>query len=172
MIKVAITGPESTGKSWLAQNLASFYKTEWVKEFAREHIGTTGRNYTLNDIIYIAENQIFNEKRIANGNHKIIFSDTEMMVCKIWSEVKFGYCPEVILSHLRHQYYDLYLLCNIDLPWEEDPQREHPDLRKYLFDRYYMEMLALGWNFRVVSGTGLQRLENAIKFVEEAYSTR
>ena len=75
-----------------------------------------------------------------------------------------------ILENLTNQTYDLYLLCQIDTPWEDDPQREHPHLREHLFSLYYNEMQERGWNFRVVSGLGEVRLENAIKFVESSFT--
>ena len=62
--------------------------------------------------------------------------------------------------------YDLHLLTNIDLPWEEDPQREHPTLRKYFFDVYKNELDSAGIDYRIISGIGKARLDNAISAIE------
>lgn len=171
LIKIAITGPESTGKSWLAENLANYYKTKWVPEFAREYITKTGSRYSLSDIIYIAENQILSEVNLTKFCNRFLFADTEMLVCKIWSEVRFGTCPDIIKSYFDLQNYDLYLLCNIDLPWQYDPLREHPLMRRELFEMYHEELTRKNWNFRIISGTGQQRLKNATDFIDEIYSS-
>lgn len=170
LIRIAITGPESTGKSWLAENLAKHFNTNWVPEFARNYIARIGKTYTLSDIVYIAENQISSEKQLSKLSNRLIFIDTEMLVCKIWSEVKFGMCPEYIAESLARQNYDLYLLCNIDLPWADDPLREHPHFRIELFNMYLKEIKQKALNYRIISGFGHDRLKNAINIIEEFHS--
>lgn len=166
IIKIAITGPESTGKSRLAMELAEHYKTVYVPEFAREYIDHLDRPYTQEDILKIAKGQINGEECwIKKANH-ILFCDTELIVTKIWSEVKYGRCDRWILRKIKENKYDLFLLCDIDLPWEEDPQREHPHMREYLFTLYYDELVERGVPFKVISGSGQERLINAIGFVE------
>lgn len=171
--RIAITGPESTGKSLLAEQLAKHYQTRWVPEFARTYIDTLGRPYEEHDILTIAKGQLELEKageqslERGTGHEPYLFCDTELLVTKIWSEVKFGRCDPWILQRLDRHSYALYLLCYIDTPWEADPQREHPHLRERLFSLYYDEMLERGWNFRVVTGLGEARVRNAIKFIEE-----
>ncbi|MFH1297800.1 MAG: ATP-binding protein [Bacteroidota bacterium] len=180
--RIAITGPESTGKSMLAEQLANHYHTLWVAEFAREYIDQLGRPYEEHDILTIAGGQLNLEKEAEEalakekwihghaGRKQYLFCDTELLVTKIWSEVKFSRCDAWILKQLEVYSYDLYLLCYIDTPWEEDPQREHPHMREQLFNLYYDEMLERGWNFRVVSGLGEERLRNAIKFVDACFT--
>jgi len=168
-LKIAITGPESTGKSMLAEQLASHYRTVWVPEYARTYINRLNRPYNQEDILEIAKGQIRSEYEITTGGNKIMFYDTELIVTKIWSEVKYGNCNPWILSMIERNNYDLYLLCNIDLPWTEDPQREHPHLREYLFDLYLEEMKRRRFNYSIVSGTGKNRLGNALKIIEENF---
>jgi NadR type nicotinamide-nucleotide adenylyltransferase len=177
MIKrVAITGPESTGKSMLAKGLADYYKTAWVPEYAREYIDQLKRPYKEPDILEIAKGQLKWEKeaervmRKSRDGENFLFCDTEMLVTKIWSDVKFGRCDPWILNQLETHGYDLYLLCNIDIPWEFDPQREHPEMREQLFSLYYEELLERNLNFRVVSCLGEVRLRNAIKFIDSCFS--
>lgn len=166
MIKVAITGPESTGKSWLAENLARHYNTIWVPEYAREFLNQTGGEYTYDDILKIAEGQYKNENQLLEKANRLLFSDTEFLVTRIWCEVKYGkvhpWIEEMAVSHR----YDLYLLCDIDLPWEYDPLREHPEMRQLLYDKYKVALDALNVNYSVVSGSGDNRLKNAIEFVD------
>jgi nicotinamide riboside kinase len=61
-------------------------------------------------------------------------------VIKIWSEFKYGFCDPEILTLMKEQKYDLHLLADVDLPWEDDPLREHPDKRQELFDLYKAEL--------------------------------
>jgi len=160
--RVAITGPESTGKSWLSARLAECYHTVFVPEFAREYLNSLSRPYQETDLRVIAEGQWQNECRLEREANRVLFSDTELLVIKIWSEVRYGRCDRWILDRLERAPYDLYLLCDIDLPWEYDPPREHPDRREFLFSLYLNEMKRRRWNFRIISGIGEERLRNAL----------
>lgn len=169
LVKIAITGPESTGKSQLAEELAAYYHTVFVPEYARAFIDRLDRPYNREDILEIAKGQIREEERTIQRATRMLFCDTELIVTKIWSEVKYGMCDPWILEKIEENNYDLFLLCNIDLPWEEDPQREHPHMREKLFSLYYDELTERGFPFKVVSGTGRARLENAVKHVESFF---
>ncbi len=162
MIKISITGPESTGKSWLSSTLALIFGAPWVPEFAREYLNEINRPYTLEDVVYIAQRQRQAEIEAALSNPPILFCDTDMAVCKIWCEVKYGFCPPEILKLRKQDDYDLYLLTNIDLPWTYDPLREHPHMRRELFDIYFREMNQAGHPFEVVSGINGKRIESAV----------
>jgi len=169
MIKIAITGPESTGKSKLAEGLAAVYKTAFVPEFAREYLEDIGRPYDIHDVVEIARQQLKLEADAANLRPDILFCDTELTVCKIWCEVKFGYCPVEISQWAEAVDYDLYLLCDIDLPWEYDPLREHPNLREHLFSLYLSEMEKKKVPFGIVSGTGPRRIANALALLNRYF---
>jgi NadR type nicotinamide-nucleotide adenylyltransferase len=163
MIKrIAITGPESTGKSSLASELAAHYKTHWVPEFARGYLSELGRPYNYDDILVIARTQfqLNNETLLAND---FLFCDTELIVTKIWCEVKYGKCHPWIEEHISEQNFDFYLLTDIDLPWEPDPQREHPQMRQHLMELYVDELERLHFPYRIIGGQQEERLKNAIK---------
>jgi NadR type nicotinamide-nucleotide adenylyltransferase len=165
MIRISITGPESTGKSWLAQRLAEYYHTSWVPEFSREYLAEIHRPYDYDDILAIAQKQ-FERENAATGTN-ILFCDTDFCVTSIWCNVKYGKCHEWITEQLRENHYDLYLLCDIDLPWEYDPLREHPEMRSQLFNMYLDVMQKNSFNYRVVRGMDETRLNNAIGFIDE-----
>lgn len=166
MIRISITGPESTGKSWLAEHLAEHYEARWVPEYARQYLEKIVRPYNYDDILLIARNQFEEENKVAKST-ELVFSDTDFCVTSIWSNVKYGKCHEWITAKLEENHYDLYLLCNIDLPWQYDPLREHPGMRSELFVMYQNLLEKYGFNFRVVSGNGPDRLQNAITFVDD-----
>lgn len=169
MYRIAITGPESTGKSWLSEQLAMHYKTVYAPEFAREYLYTLNRNYNFEDLTIIAQGQIENEKKASKKARKFLFCDTELTVIKIWAEHKYKQCPSWVSRHLPLIRYDLYLLCNIDLPWEFDPLREHPHLREYFFDWYQRELSQRNLPFAIISGTGQERLQNAIHVIDKMF---
>jgi len=165
--RISITGPESTGKSWLAEQLAAHYHTIWVPEVAREYLLNLGRAYDFEDIVEIARAQLELENKLAGKAGSILFCDTDLLVPKVWSHFKYGKCDPWIEEMAKNHRYDLYLLCNIDLPWEDDPLREHPDRRKELFDFYLRELNELQTPYMIISGTGEERLRKAISAVDE-----
>jgi NadR type nicotinamide-nucleotide adenylyltransferase len=169
MKRVVITGPESTGKSWLAKNLAKHYDTVWVPEYARDYIASLKREYTQNDILYIAQQQLKLEQEQAQKANGLLFCDTSMLVTKIWSDFVFGSCPDWIEQQLDNHIYDLYLLCYIDTPWEEDPLREHPNKRKTLFSIYENELKQRDFPFEIITGLDTQRLNNAVHAIEKHF---
>lgn len=165
--RIAITGPESTGKSWLAAKLAQHYKTCWVPEYARTYLEATGGHYEAQDIETIARRHVAIEKSKLPCANKLLFTDTEMLVCKIWLEFVFGQQSDFIEKAVLQQNYDLYLLCDIDLNWEADPLREHPHHREELFAHYERWLNHYGFNYVKISGLDNKRLENAVKAVNE-----
>lgn len=146
----------------LARQLAEYFHTSWVEEYAREYIGELNRPYSEEDILQIAKGQLQREQEKEKHANGLFFADTELIVTKIWSEVKYGHCNRWILDNIILNPYELYLLCDIDLPWEADPQREHPHMRKELFMLYQNELEKRKAPYAIVSGLGDQRLRNAI----------
>ena len=153
----------------LSESLARYYHTAWVPEYAREYIDKLDRPYDQTDILKIAKGQLRNETRILKKATNFLFCDTEFIVTKIWSDVKYNRCDEWILGKIDGHKYDLYLLCYIDIPWEFDPQREHPQLREHLFDLYLQEMTERNLPFAVVSGLGEERLQNAVHIINSTW---
>jgi len=167
MIKrIAITGPESTGKSQLAMQLARHFKTVWVPEFARSYLDDLENKYEYKDLIIIGENQLNRENSFAKDANNFLFCDTDFTVLKIWSEDKFHQCDPWITDKYKTHIYDLYLLMDIDLQWSYDKQREDPKRRQYLFNWFKKELINLDVNLKIIRGNGDERLNSAIKHIQ------
>ncbi len=175
MKRIVIIGPESTGKSTMCKQLAELYDTVWCPEFAREYLLKQGMNYTFEDLTVIAKGQLELEKKIeTEAKNNIYFIDTDMYVMKVWHEVAFGRCPSWILKTISRTQYDLYLLCNTDLPWTKDELREYPDVnvRQKLFKTYKDIMINSGIAWAEISGTNEERLKLAGKAVDTIYKSK
>ena len=166
MKKIAITGPECTGKSRLARQLAEYFHTQWVPEYAREYIGGLNRPYQMDDLLRIAKVQVSLEDEKEPEARDLLFCDTDLYVIKVWSEHKYGHCDPWVLRELAERKYDLRLLTFVDIPWEDDPQREHPHLRNYFYDVYIHELKRDQVLFSEIRGLHEARLEAAIQAVQ------
>ena len=166
IIRIAIVGPECTGKSTLSEQLAQHYKTKFVPEFAREYIGKLQRPYTIEDIVTIAKEQIRTEDETTLQVTNLLICDTNLIVTKIWAEFKYHTCPSWITENIRKRKYDLHLLTNTDIPWQADPQREHPNQREELFELYKKELQAEKVLFKIISGKPEERLKQAIEAID------
>ena len=164
--RIAITGPESSGKSTLARKLASYYHTTWVGEYAVDYLAVNGPDYSMKDVLQIANRQLEYENNLAGVASKYLFCDTDFLVLKIWCEVVFGEVPLWIEKQLKNHIYDLYLLCSPDLPWKPGPFRENPNDREYLYLLYLKQLEGRKLNFKIVTGNGSDRFKNALHFVE------
>ena len=179
--KIVVLGPESTGKSTLCAALAKHYQTIWCKEYAREYLSKNGTAYTYENLLTIAKGQLANEDtaietaitQLNNGGTNKLIIDTDMYVMKVWSEYVFNNCDPFILEQINERTYDLYLLCDIDLPWTSDEMREYPDElpRKELFMIYKDLLVNQTTPWAVVSGIGDDRTNNAIRVIEQQLGT-
>ena len=164
MKRIAVTGPESSGKTSLAERLAQEFGLAFVPEYAREYLIQRDGKHTQSDLVQIAEGQVklWSEAKSARG----FVADTEMLVMKIWSDFKYGETDPVILSLLQKQHFDHYFLCYPDIPWEEDPLREHPEQRLELFELYLKELQDRKLPFTILKGDLSQRLEACRKSMQ------
>jgi NadR type nicotinamide-nucleotide adenylyltransferase len=162
--KIAIVGPESTGKSEMAKALGDHFGTIYIPEFARYYCEGLNRLYTMEDEIAMFHGQLALENALLPfAKNNLVFCDTTVLTVKIWCDYLFGYTPELVLKKLPALQYDFYLLMDIDLPWQDDPLRDFPNQRPYFMQVWERELKELGVNYKVVSGLGEERLQNALK---------
>lgn len=184
MNKIVIIGPESTGKSTLCEQLAGHFHTRWCPEYAREYLLEHGTDYRFEDLLTIAKGQVALEEKYLALIEKdaetapagtdpvvrppLLFIDTDMYVLKVWCEFVFDNCHRYILDQIVERKYDLYLLCNVDLPWVKDELREYPDLenRRKLYYIYKDIMVNQETPWIDISGSYEERLKKAVTAVE------
>ncbi|MBN2807706.1 MAG: ATP-binding protein [Prolixibacteraceae bacterium] len=164
--KIVITGAESTGKSTLTAGLAQHYKALWIPEIARTYVEGLSRHYTYNDVEKIARLQVEAEQQL-NADEPLVFFDTWLIITKVWFDFVYGKHPGWLHRCIVNSPIDLFLLCDIDLPWVEDPLRENGgENRVKLQQRYLQELHEYGFKYRLISGQHELRLQSAIQEVE------
>ena len=167
--KVCVIGPECTGKTDLAQFLAAHFKTSWVEEYARAYLNKLGGPYDQDDLLKIAHGQLRMEDEWLYEANKLLVCDTNLIVIKIWSEYKYGNCNPDILRKIEERKYDLYLLTYIDVPWADDPQREHPDKREHFWNIFKEEVTKTGVPFVEISGEREERRKKALAAIANTF---
>lgn len=166
LIRIAVVGPESTGKSTISAQLAAHYKTVWVPEYAREYCEKLVAACTWEDEINMFRGQLNLENELAPRANRLLICDTTFITVKIWSDHMFGRSPQEVLDKLPQHPYDLYLLMNIDLPWEEDPLRDFPHMREHFMEVWHTELKSLDASYSLISGSEDERLGNAISAID------
>ena len=157
--KIIITGPESSGKTTLCQQLSNHFNIPFTQEFARLYVDSLDRDYIINDLLSIAKQQLKSE-----FNSQLL--DTDLITIKIWSEYKYGRCDKWILDEIEKQKSEkrFYILCSPDIAWQTDSQRENPNDRKKLFEIYKKELENLKHKYFILNGEN--RLEKIIKKID------
>lgn len=159
--RVCIFGPESTGKSTLARDLAAHFQTAHVPEFARELLDPQGGVCHEADIPLIARGQLASEDALARQANRVLICDTDLLTTTIWSEVLFGGCPDWIRRAALERPYDLYLLLDVDVPWVNDTQRFLPHQRQEFFSRCRDALDQTGRSYRIIGGSWAERFSQA-----------
>ncbi len=162
-----LIGAESTGKTTLARQLAQHFDSPWISEFARFYVEKINADYNYNDVVNIAKAQIWLWEQALSAKPSMLFQDTDLIITKVWLEEVFGKYPVWIDDYILKMKPDLYLFCETDLPWQPDPARENPgEKREFLSSTYKSEILKIKAKVQFITGTGNQRLFNAINFVK------
>lgn len=171
IIKIALFGPESTGKTTLAKQLADYYKTEWVPEYAREYLQEKWDVHqqicTIDDMLPIALGQTKLENESALIANKYLFCDTNLLVTKVFSEVYYDYCDPLLDQAAREHEYDLFFLTDIDVPWEKDDLRDSPEGRESVFAIFKQSLIDNKKPFVILSGDKKLRLKKAIAIIND-----
>lgn len=164
--KILITGPESTGKSTLARQLAEHFQTVYAHEYAREYIDRKGAWIEAADIPRIARGQLSLEDDLLGKANRFLFCDTDLIATRIYSEHYLGSCPPEVIAAADARAHDLNLLLDIDAPWVADPQRLEPWNRQYFFDWFRRELEVRNRPYVLIRGDWQERKARAIQETE------
>lgn len=169
MKRVVVTGSESTGKTTLAADLARHFRTTWVPEFARAYLdekaARTGKSLDASDVEPIARGQIMAEDGGAALARGLLVLDTDLVSTTIYARHYYGDCPAWIEAAARERKADLYLLCDTDVPWIADPQRDRPHMREHMHALFVAALETLGATYVTIRGSWLARQDAAIAAV-------
>ena len=163
---IVMTGPESSGKTTLAKQLADCWNVPLVPEIARDYL--RGKDsYQQHDLLEIAKQQHQQEQMLLAHSPEKIVCDTDLLVIMIWSELRYGHCDPWIYStfedSLRQQTSSrYYYLCDYKIPWEADPLRENPNNRDELFELYVTKIKEYELCYSLVKGEPTERLQQVL----------
>ncbi|MCX2718262.1 ATP-binding protein [Lentiprolixibacter aurantiacus] len=172
LVKIVLFGPESTGKTTLAEQLAEHYKTVWVPEFAREYLqekwDREQQTCQPEDLLPIAIGQMALENRLAKEASKLLICDTDLLETKVYSEAYYlGSCDPILEKYALINQYDLYLLTGIDIPWEKDDLRDKPNEREKMFACFKDTLIKYNRNFITLNGTEETRFRKAVESIDQ-----
>ena len=171
ILKIALFGPESTGKTTLAKQLAEYYQTDWVPEFARDYLQEKWDKQQaicdVNDMLPIAYGQTKKKNEKMATANQYLFCDTNLMVTKVFSEVYYNYCNPLLDQAAREHEYDLFFLTDIDVPWEKDDLRDKPEGRETVFSVFKQSLIDNNKPFITISGDASLRLKKAVSIIDD-----
>ena len=166
-----LTGPESCGKTTLAQTLSKRLGWPVLPELARGYLtqraidtAQEAYRYRPSDLIALVQAQKDLENRTRAGDHCI--ADTDLLTLTIWWQEKYGPVPALFNEAWLGQAPRFYLLCRPDLPWETDPLRENQHDRERLFGLYEQQLRRRGCRYEMCDGSGSARAENALAVIK------
>jgi NadR type nicotinamide-nucleotide adenylyltransferase len=171
--RIALVGPESCGKSYLAEKLAQHYNTVYVEEYGRTYCEKFGMDSTELDFAHVAGGQLYREDEMALQANRVLFCDTDLLVTQVWSEVYFkGKCQPWIFWANHERRYAHFLLCAPDIPWVNDGLREFERERDWMFDRLKKELISRELPFSIISGDFDRRWRVALEAVNTSLGSK
>ena len=170
-LKVVLFGPESTGKSTLARQLAEHYNTVFVPEYSRiyaEEQLLRNKLLTENDVLPIAEGQMRLENDLTPKANIVLICDTDLLETKVYSEAYYdGVCDPDLEKYAIENIYDLYFLTYIDIPWEADALRDKPHERETMFLAFEKALKTYNKPYVLLKGNMEERFTSAIDQIDE-----
>lgn len=165
-VSIALTGPESSGKTTLAEQLANHFTAVWIAEYARQYLQDIGTDYSLFDLELIAMGHTERMLSYRQLDPPLVFLDTDLVNMKVWAEDKFKTEIPFVEENIYVQKADLYLLCAPDLPWLADPLRQDPHRLSSIFEKHRQALNLIDARYTLISGMHHARLKSAITAVE------
>lgn len=167
---LVLTGPESSGKSWLADEIQRHFGGVLVGEFVRQFIDEVQRDTRYADIEVIAREQLAREDAARTLNPTLLILDTHLLSNILWSRTLFNDCPAWLETALAERPYDLHLLLSPEgVEWVGDGQRCQPDLneRQAFFEASRQWLVAHQQPFEVIEGGWSDRSADVLQRVAQ-----
>jgi len=176
-VKIVLFGPESTGKTTLSRQLARYYNTVWVPEYAREYLqdkwNDERKTCQPEDLLPIAIGQMKLENKLAEKTNTVLICDTDLLETKVYSEAYYiGSCDPILEKYALENTYDLYFLTYIDTPWEADDLRDKPNERITMFKAFEQELIKQNRPYVLLKGSKKERLNEAVKHIDKLLKDR
>ena len=176
ILKIVVFGPESTGKTTLARDLAAHYKAPWVPEYAREYLqekwDREQQTCQAEDLLPIAIGQMRLENALTKQADRLLICDTDLLETKVYSEAYYlGYCDPVLEKYALENQYALYFLTGIDVPWVADDLRDKPEEREEMFAYFKGALEKYNRSFVILNGSRERRLQHAIQHIDKLLNT-
>lgn len=177
LVKIVLFGPESTGKTTLSIQLAKYYNTVWVEEFARPYLqkiwNQERRTCEPKDILPIAYGQMALENRLSKRADKVLICDTDLLETKVYSSAYYGgYVDPILEKAAIESQYDLYLLTYIDTPWVEDDLRDRPELRLEMFEAFEKTLKINNRPYIILKGDKDTRFKLALEAIDKIIANK
>lgn len=173
--RVAVIGPESTGKTTLSQALAAHFQTHWVPEYMRGYCQAlwdeSQQICRREDLLPIAQGQMESENRLAQTARDVLICDTCLWELVVYAYLYFGECPRDLEAAALASHYDTVLLTDIDVPWIADDLRDKPHEREKVLALFQDFLNRNRIAFTLLSGSHEQRLQQAVRLIENALGT-
>lgn len=168
MTTICLHGPESTGKSTLAARLAAHFGVSWIPEYGRAFTQAHGHDFSMADLVHIAEEQDRLAREAAGRAPGLLILDTDPLMTAVWVDMLFGERDPWFASWSATA--DLYLVPDIDLPWADDPIRMFaaPKERRRFMDLSVAELERRRVRWAMIRGAGEARLEAALAVIAAA----
>jgi nicotinamide riboside kinase len=163
-IRICLTGPESTGKTWLATELATAYGTTFVPEYARQYAEEHPRPLEESDVDAIAVGEMNLLDAAPPG--KLVLLDTDLVSTVTYSRHYYGSCAEWIVDEARNRLADFYILLDVDVPWSDDAVRDANQDRLALLEDFRATLLRFRARFEIVSGSWEDRSRRVHEVVD------
>jgi HTH-type transcriptional regulator, transcriptional repressor of NAD biosynthesis genes len=174
--RICVTGPESTGKTTLARRIAELAHTEWVPEGSRVYAERVNRELLCSDVAPIAREHIrlvdAAAERARAAGKTLLVLDTDLLSTVVYSRHYYGTVPSWVERVERSRRADLYLLCDVDVPWIPDGVRDRPANREEMFALFRDALVRRKAPFVLVHGSWDERWSIAQRALAAAMADR